>query len=158
MRTIKIIFLDIDGVLNSLKYDMERTATDGNIDPSRLVLLKQIVDFTGAEIVLTSTWRKFWEKEKSQMGETGRELNQVFGSAGLTIFDKTPVLGNRKEEISAWTVANEGLVDSFCIIDDITFGWEEFEPFVVNTNPRIGRGLEEKHVKKAVSILNKEFS
>ena len=35
----RIIFLDIDGVLNSVKYDRERTDKEGNIDETRMVLL-----------------------------------------------------------------------------------------------------------------------
>lgn len=149
---MKIIFLDIDGVLNSFKYDLERNPSDGNIDATRLPLLKEIVDTTDAKIVLASTWRKFWERGDIQANETGKEINKIFASAGLKIFDKTPVLGSRKEEISAWLKQNEG-VDAFCIIDDICFGWDELSPFLVNTNPRIGRGLEQSHVKKAISVL-----
>jgi len=59
---MKVIFLDFDGVLNSVKYDRKR---DWNkltfIDESRLPLLKQIVDSTGAVIVLSTTWRNHWE-------------------------------------------------------------------------------------------------
>ena len=37
---MKIIFLDIDGVLNSSRYDEERAFLDGAIDESRLTLSK----------------------------------------------------------------------------------------------------------------------
>ena len=56
---MKVIFLDIDGVLNSIKFDRLRMR-DGRsdfIDESRLPLLKQIVDSTNAVIVLSTTWR-----------------------------------------------------------------------------------------------------
>lgn len=150
---MKIIFLDIDGVLNSFKYDSERKPEDGNIDATRLPLLKRLVDYTGAKIVLTSTWRKFWERDQeSIIYEAGKEINRIFASAGLEIFDKTPVLGRRKDEIFAWIKQNKE-VEVFCIIDDICFGWDELAPFLVNTNPRIGRGLEEKHIEKSISIL-----
>ena len=33
---MKIIFLDIDGVLNSVRYDRQRTVNQGNIDETRL--------------------------------------------------------------------------------------------------------------------------
>ena len=52
---MKIIFLDIDGVLNSRQYDAVRGAGDGNIDTSRLPLLKELIDTTGAMVVLTTT-------------------------------------------------------------------------------------------------------
>ena len=39
-RGMKIVFLDIDGVLNSQAYDRVRGLYDGVIDESRLPLLK----------------------------------------------------------------------------------------------------------------------
>ena len=55
---MKILFLDIDCVLNSREYDCRRNWNDQtNIDETRLPLVKEIVKKTGAEIVLTSTWR-----------------------------------------------------------------------------------------------------
>ena len=56
---MKIIFLDIDGVLNSKAYDSKRDWNkQTNIDETRLPLIKQIVEATDAKIVLTSTWRR----------------------------------------------------------------------------------------------------
>mgnify|MGYP003308514771 CR=1 FL=1 len=48
---MKVIFLDIDGVLNSVRYDRERTPEQGNVDETRLPLLKRIVDAAQAQIV-----------------------------------------------------------------------------------------------------------
>lgn len=150
---MKILFLDIDGVLNSAKYDKSRSENDGNIDPTRLPILKRLVDATDAKVVLTSTWRKFWEKEESRNTETGKELNKVFASVGLEIFDKTPIVGHRKDEILSWLEANPK-TEHFCIIDDIAFGWDELSDFVVKTNPLIGRGLEQCHADMAIKILS----
>ena len=58
---MRIIFLDFDGVLNSVKYDRERDITiNTNLDESRLPLLKQLVDVTQAKIVLSTSWRRHW--------------------------------------------------------------------------------------------------
>ncbi len=149
----KVVFLDIDGVLNSVKYDRERTAKDGNIDISRLPLLKRIIEATGAEIVLVSSWRKHWEREEEMCDGIGREINKTFRSAGLRIYDKTPALGERAEEITHWLGEHTG-VAKYVIIDDSFGGWGAHEPFLVKTNCRIGRGLEEVHVAKAIEILN----
>lgn len=153
---MKIIFLDIDGVLNSAKYDKAKSETSGNIDLTRLPLLKRIVDETGAKIVLTSTWRKLWEKDEIKNTATGRELNQIFGEAGLKIFDKTSVLGYRKEEVLDW-LSKHPETKSFCVIDDMLFGWEELSDYLVRTDPLIGCGLEEKHMRLAIEILNKNL-
>ena len=52
---MKILFLDIDGVLNSWRYDQERISLQDNIDETRLPLLSRIVSSTNTKIVLTSS-------------------------------------------------------------------------------------------------------
>ena len=51
----KIIFLDIDGVLNSETYDKNRTA--GAIDPECAKRLNRIIKETNADIVISSSWK-----------------------------------------------------------------------------------------------------
>ncbi len=147
----KVIFLDIDGVLNSAFYDRIRGAEDGNIDPSRMPLLKKIVIETGAEIVLSSSWRRHWEPDGH--GEVFCELNGIFKSFGLEITDKTPVLGTRSEEISAW-LENHPEVKNYVILDDAFFGWGAHETHLVKTSAFIGKGLTDKHADEAIKILN----
>ena len=74
---MKVIFLDIDGVLNSIAFDRERINEQGNIDETRLPLLKQILDETGALIVLSSLWRKHWDKEPSLCDNLGADLKSA---------------------------------------------------------------------------------
>ncbi len=151
---MKIIFLDIDGVLNSIAYDRTRTDKDGNIDKTRLVLLREIVDKTEAKIVLSSSWRKHWYRDKEKCDGEGREVAEVFEEAGIEIYDKTPQIGylERANEIRAWLEDNPD-TEKFVIIDDIGFGWDELSDNLVKTDSRIGRGLENKHVQKAIKIL-----
>ena len=53
---MKVIFLDFDGVLNSAKSPAD-SGTDGLvIESGKMELLKQIVDATGAEIVLSTSY------------------------------------------------------------------------------------------------------
>lgn len=48
----KLLFLDVDGVLNSMDNG------DGDtIEDSKVLLLKTIIDKTGAKIVISSSWR-----------------------------------------------------------------------------------------------------
>ncbi len=149
---MKVIFLDIDGVLNSRAYDRERTISDGNIDLTRLPLLSKIVERTGARIVMSSSWRIHWDKASEACDAIGEELNETFISAGLEIYDKTPVIGDRAKEISAWIKVHPE-VDGYVILDDIFGGWGEHEEHLVKTSPLIGRGLGEKHVSDAIRIL-----
>lgn len=59
---MKIIFLDIDGVLNSdeyfdkIKY-LKIEGIESEIDRKKVKLLQEAVKQTGAKVVLTSSWR-----------------------------------------------------------------------------------------------------
>jgi len=154
-ETIKVIFLDIDGVLNSNAYDRSRKENDGNIDETRLPLLRRIVEETEAKIVLSSTWRTHWNKDRSLCDSVGRALDALFAAEQLEIFDKTPEVpeNDRAEEIRMWLNQNQ-TAERFVILDDIRFGWGDLQENLVSTNYRIGRGLEERHVRESIRLLN----
>lgn len=146
--------MDIDGVLNSARYDREKEMGDGNIDCSRLSLLKNLTEETGARIVLSSTWRMHWDPTGKSSTPDGKALEALFSDAGVPLYDKTPFLGtSRAREIRAWLAAHKE-AERFVILDDIKFGWEELDPYVIKTDYRIGYGLEEAHVRQAKEILN----
>ena len=59
---MKVLFLDIDGVCNSLEY----AARNGmnlwhKTDPELVKLVRQIIKETGCKVVLSSTWRLYPE-------------------------------------------------------------------------------------------------
>ena len=58
---MKVIFLDVDGVLNSQQL-FEKCEDDQliSVDEDNIKNLKTIVDATGAKIVLSSSWRYGW--------------------------------------------------------------------------------------------------
>lgn len=155
---MKVLFLDIDGVLNSREYDRRRDwNAQTNIDETRLPLLKEITDKTGAKIVLTSSWRRHWNSDEAVCDDAGRYINRTFAKYGLSVYGKTPDFGigaKRKDEIAAWLSAHKGEVESFAILDDYRFGWEEFSEYFICTNPNFGRGLEDEHVIEAIKLLN----
>lgn len=155
---MKVLFLDIDGVLNSRGYDRKRDWTkQDDIDETRLPLLKEIVDSTGAKIVLSSTWRQHWDKTDAKCDEDGAYINGLFAAHGLRIYDKTPYLGisaSRREEVREWLDEHGEAVERFVIIDDYRFDWAELQDRLVLTNPHFGAGLEKEHVEKAIALLN----
>ncbi len=154
---MKIIFLDIDGVLNSAIYDRQRQPGDkNNIDESRLVLLKELIDITDAKIVLSTSWRRHWEEDETRCDHIGAELNEIFGCYGLQIFSKTPEFAGfeRAAEIQFWLDHHKANVKSFVIIDDIGFGWGSLSDHLIQTNYRIGMGLKQEHIERATIILN----
>lgn len=148
---MKVIFLDIDGVLTSVIYDRQKGPDDTYIDKSRLALIRGLVDRTGARIVLSSSWRRSWEPE---CDGTGIRLAETFAEAGLEIYGKTPELGymQRPNEIREW-LAEHPDVRGFVIFDDERFEFGDLSEHFIKTNHRIGRGLEEEHVEAALKLL-----
>lgn len=154
---MKIIFLDIDGVLNSEMYEASRKddCGDGYIDLSRVKLLADIVNATDAKIVLISSLRLDWDKNPGLCGKEGKYINQCLAKYGLSIMDKTPYFSlftERRKEVLSWLLDHQSEVERFVIIDDMKDGWGELDYRVVNTNPQ-GYGLEEAHVEKAIELL-----
>lgn len=156
---MKVIFLDIDGVLNSRAYDRKRNWNEQtDIDETRLPLVKKIVDETGANIVLSSTWREHWNVDPRLCDSDGIYINNTFAKYGLKIYDKTPDLGiafDRPDEIKVWLDSTEEIIERFVIIDDYRYTWGKLSDNFVKTNPNFGLGLEEEHAQKAIEILNK---
>lgn len=122
---MKIIFLDIDGVLNhQLMYSKEDDkikVMGWDISKSSVAVLNKLTDITGAQIVVSSTWRLLNKKEAL--------FDALKNEAGITgnLLDITPNLGVgnlRGNEILHWIKANTALVGkyheykSYIILDD----------------------------------------
>ena len=111
---MKILFLDIDGVLNSEKYYQKGKTNLSyplcDIDPEAVKLVNKIVEKTGCKIVLSSSWRI----------NGLEECNNIFEKVGLPkIYDITPihlVRGCRGEEIQEWLDTHK--IESYVIVDD----------------------------------------
>ena len=154
---MKIIFLDIDGVMNSAEYRkrMGRKYYSEIIDRGKMPLLKKIVDETDAKIVLSTSWRKFWNEGGPQLDSVGRHINEVFTEFGLLVYSKTPVIENagRSAEIKEW-LDGKGYVDGYVILDDKVFGWSvPLRRHFIRTNVN-GDGLDQTQVQAAIDVLN----
>lgn len=141
---MKVIFLDVDGVLNSRQ--------DGNSinlrTDSHLRLLREIVKATDAKIVLSSSWRVGPSKAI-------RNLNNRLAEYGLEIMDSTPLLPGsscRGGEICQWLSDNGQSVENFVILDDDADMLEFTDTNLVQTDSELG--LQEKDVAKCIEILN----
>ena len=150
---MKILFLDFDGVLNSEKYVKNSNEFGAVIDPDRMILLKQIIDSTGAKIVLTTSWREHWDKDPQSCDDTGIEINNIFEKYSLNIFDKTLILDScREDEIFDWLERNLE-VTNFVVLDDRFLDSKRLGEHFIKTNG-YSKGLDEESVKKAIEILN----
>lgn len=102
----KILFLDIDGVVNCKTTAHRHNGVIG-IDPHMAFKVGQIILQTGTEIVLSSTWR-LWP-------ETLEEVRRhVYDLAGVTPQHSSRIRG---KEIEMWLDAHPE-VTRYAILDD----------------------------------------
>jgi len=158
MRDGPFLFLDIDGVLNSHAY-ARKLGKGGilGIDPDAVKHLQRVVDETGCELVLSSTWR---------LGPPGT-LSDVRGklvAAGMRspcpLIGRTPDLSRppqsgvvwravkRGEEVKHWLDAMGYEGPYVCIDDDSDF--LEGQPLVRTT---FSEGMTAKHADDCIRIL-----
>jgi histidinol phosphatase-like enzyme len=156
--TYKVLFLDIDGVLNSGKYikrlDGRFDDPINQIDPDAVVRLNAITDLTGCKIVVSSTWRLAF---LGQMAEPLRSLQGCLRMYNITgdVIGMTPnkrncVRNQRGKEIESWLQDHAGQVDKFVIIDD-DCDMGRMKPYHIKT--LFEDGIQDAHVQAIVSIL-----
>lgn len=147
----KFIFLDIDGVLNSIDLSVAQQATERapksrlhDIDPVRVGLLKWVVDMTNANIVISSTWR------------TGRTAEWFVGFFEALNWCNPPIVGVtpisngiRGDEINEYLTLNGQEECKYVILDDDS-DFHENQPFI--HVDRIA-GLSLKHTIACIDIL-----
>ncbi len=137
---MKVIFLDIDGVLNTIntfkkryEYWQKTNIWTLEIDEFRVKSLKEIVNKTNAKIVLSSSWRCFWSLENETLiplNDKAREFTNLLKKYNLDIYSITPYDKNRirQKEINQW-LNNHNDIESFVILDDESYdlmGLSEF--------------------------------
>lgn len=151
---MKVIFLDIDGVLNHQKHyewlmntneptPMQRTYPYTEFSPVSCKLLRDIIDNTDAKLVVSSSWRL----------DGLVKLNKLFRFFGLpNAIDVTPCLNTaRGIEIGAWLAAHPEVTNYVILDDDEDMNVEQL-PFFIKTNP-YEDGLNEEVKNNAIKIL-----
>lgn len=114
---MKVIFLDVDGVLNT--DNLLREYGYSYVCPDRVILLKKIITATDAKIVLSSDWRR--------RPESRSLIREALKLQDLEFIDCTPIMTRklsqwieRHLEISTWMEEYaEEPIDKFAIIDDL---------------------------------------
>lgn len=160
---IDVLFLDIDGVLNSEDYFYsipEDQLRDIPLDRRCVARVAHIVEETGAVIVLTSSWRGGWEKDPEKNRLEGQMLDKIFAEYGISIYDKTPVSprGRRPAEIKEWMEACDESIRRYVIIDDYDFEWKKNKMYRhwVQTD-FTGSGLTDEKAEEAIGLFRKSF-
>lgn len=138
---MKVIFLDIDGVLNN-SYTKEKlwNGFDG-IHPRLRDMFLDWIKGKDIQIVLSSTWRH------------GRDYMRHLNEQGITWITTT---GGHNAAGRGWEiqeVLDYGYIDKYAILDDLSPSefLKKQRPYVVQTS--FIRGLEPKKLKKLEKIL-----
>lgn len=163
----KIVFLDIDGVLNTGWWYSQM---DGNtpkdkygyaFDPRSVANLKKIVDETGAEIVISSSWKSFGLSELEDMWQERGLPGKLIGITPNSVSDEMllnadldhmEIFSIRGMEIKEWLDKHGKKVSHYVIIDDMDNFLPEQKSHFVQTDPEVG--ITNDDVKKVVHLLN----
>ena len=140
---MKVLFLDIDGVINSERSSLAlggypHNFTEGDMakfDHVAVALVRQLCRMTKCSIVLSSTWRMYFPPQ------------EVSKALDLPVIDQTPDHGgydNRASEVAAW-LAEHPEVTAYAIVDDVPVF--DMLPMLqerfVQTDPRVGMDLDD---------------
>jgi HAD domain in Swiss Army Knife RNA repair proteins len=117
---MKIIFLDIDGVINPWKAERDASGKFGKTALDNFKMILEMVP--DSFVVISSTWRYHYSLS---------EIQQFFADAGIAPDRITGVVPDLrytegmvkhypdlKDEVQAWLI-NNAEVDRFVIIDDV---------------------------------------
>lgn len=137
----KVLFLDIDGVLNCRDCLTHRDS----IGASHVEILNKVLVLTGAEVVISSTWRII---------NTIPQIQKFLDMAGFgySILSTTPTNGKgRGDEIWEWL--SEHPARKFAIVDDDS-DMGHLMPFLVKT--KFDTGLTDKEAEELIEMLGEK--
>ena len=149
---MNIIFLDVDGVLNSKnklisvynKTGKPHSGYNYPFDEKCLENLRILVQLTNSKLVVTSTWR---------MDDIGiKTLLNVLKTYNLDkeVIGYTPIIGSQRElEIKEFLSSLDNEPNFIILDDDADFN--ELLPYLVKTNSQTG--LTTSNVENAVKKL-----
>jgi len=133
-----VLFLDIDGVMNSqahydrLKARGEPTPPAGWLDPVLVARVNEVCRVTCAEVVITSSWRTCYDKGgldfvRATLREAGFTGEVIDGTPDLC--ERAPdgsllrVAETRGDEIRLWLGENPGR-GRWAVVDDLDLGMD----------------------------------
>ena len=164
---IKVIFLDIDGVLNTRDWhsrmtkDTPRDEFGFAFDPVAVSNLAHIIEKTDAVIVISSSWKFYGVPKLRQMWKIRNLPGTILDITPNTVSDEVLLNANldemelgvcRGNEIKEWLSRHKGEVSNYVIIDDFDDLLPEQMCHAVITNTLIG--ITESDAEKSIMILN----
>lgn len=169
----KIIFLDVDGVLNYSHYTNDAT---NDIDPAKVQMLADLCDKTNAKVVITSSWRG----SKNYTPRIYTVLRNVLNTYNVPVLGDAPYIElefsqkhtavnhidftdcttfkygtGRGAEVKQYI--DEHHIKKYVIFDDEDWDWKSYglaEHWCKSTyyDEHHG-GLQQSHINKALTLL-----
>lgn len=148
---MNVIFLDIDGVLNSNFWNdqHQKEISDGTlIDHEKVALLGDLVQETEAHIVLHSGWKYWFDENMKPLREESKRLKEMLHQYNMQIDGMTPDLANEEikrtkkfslvkaDEILLWL--SEHPDHNWIVIDDLDLHSEIIEKHQIKTDSSVG--------------------
>ena len=148
---MKIVFVDIDGVLHGDKWlfetysnnwpSLERENDHKWFQKECVDRLNSITEKGNARIIIHSSWRHF---------RTQDELTELFKKVGIT----GRVLGVTEGQVRHRSIESCLLdnpeIEKFVVLDDLASAWNG--PELIHIDAVFG--LQDSHIKEALKILN----
>lgn len=158
---MKVLFLDVDGVLNCESSQVKTPSGYRFVEEQFLNRLKRIIAETDAKIVLSSTWRHgFYDIKRGNTDTVDAKdyilLVDKLLEFGIEIYSHTPELEvyHRGSEIYAWLVNAEETIEGFVILDDD----DDIYPMEGKVvRPFFEEGVQDEHAIRAIEILNSMY-
>lgn len=158
-RFARVLFLDVDGVFNSLRSFMALGA-GRNFDPVAVRMLEMIIKGCDADVVWSTAWRggDGWTGENILEGLRGTGVADMdfWGRRGMRMGRplQTPDLPgeSRGQEIRTWIAGRD--VARFVILDDDS-DMDELTPHLVKTE--FDTGLCAHHVEEVFKRFGAEI-
>lgn len=142
---MRVLFLDVDGVLNRTGYQpVQSFGLRSWIEPELASRLSAVLTRTGARIVMSSDWR---------VGRTLERIGEELNAAGIPapVLGKTPELGGpRWREIEAWMAEQSLAREQVAIIDD-GFSMGPLDDRFVRVSPLTG--LDDEAVVRITKLF-----
>ena len=154
---MKVIFLDIDGVLNYTQWYVDDRnpgnldGEEGDLDPLCVNRIINICNNTGAKVVISSDWRISWYGTQLRLGRMGLDENYILDKTPERIWINIPGFDHsRGAEINDWLEMHPEC-EKYVIIDDRTDFKDNQQPFFIHVNPFIG--FTDENMNKAIDLL-----
>jgi len=146
-----VVFLDVDGVINVASQQPPHLP---ELQPHTMAALARVLRSTGADVVLSSTWRC----SPTSIGKVNAALSRY----GLRpILDCTPFdprcITPREDEIISWLEAHQGEVSHWVVLDDVDLttsgkpNGQRVAGHFVHTDAC--KGLTEKDADRAIHLM-----